>query len=177
VDPFATLGLERTYRLDLRAVEKTHRELSRTLHPDRYVGRGANERREALEKAVQVNEAWRVVRDPIRRAEALFTLAGIEVGDTHEPKPAAELLMDMMEQRETLADARGARDAAAVEKLVGTMTARQETIEADLADAFAASGGEKAKLAPLVAKLGELRYYRRFLEEASAILDDLGTPS
>jgi molecular chaperone HscB len=176
-DPFATLGLERSYKLDLRAVEKTHRELSRTLHPDRYVSSGASERREALEKAVQVNEAWRVVRDPIRRAEALFTLAGIQVGDTHEPKPAAALLMDMMEQREALAEARQKRDLAAVEKLVAEMTTRQGAVETELALAFAASHGAKETLTPLVAKLGELRYYRRLLEEASAIHDDLGTPS
>jgi molecular chaperone HscB len=176
-DPFATLGLERSYKLDLRAVEKTHRELSRTLHPDRYVSSGASERREALEKAVQVNEAWRVVRDPIRRAEALFTLAGIQVGDTHEPKPAAALLMDMMEQREALAEARGKRDGAAVQKLVAEMTTRQGAVQAELAVAFDTSRGAKDALTPLVAKLGELRYYRRLLEEASAILDDLGTPS
>jgi molecular chaperone HscB len=177
MDPFATLGLERSYRLDLRAVEKTHRELSRALHPDRYVSTGASERREALEKAVLVNEAWRVVRDPIRRAEALFKLAGILVGDTHEPKPAASLLMDMMEQRETLAEARSKRDVAALDKLVHEMTARQSAIEATLAQAFEASHGEKDALVPLVAKLGELRYYRRFLEEASAIADDLGHAS
>lgn len=177
MDPFATLGLERTYRLDLRAAEKTHRELSRTLHPDRYVGSGASERREALEKAVLVNEAWRIVRDPIRRAEALFTLAGIQVGDTHEPKPATSLLMDMMEQRETLGEARGKRDGKAVEELVLQMTARKTAIEEDLAAAFDVAHGDQGKLTLLVVKLGELRYYRRFLEEASAILDDLGAPS
>ncbi len=83
VDPFATLGLPRSYDVDLPAVEKTHRELSRALHPDRFVNAGASERREALSKAVEVNEAWRVVRDPIRRAEALLQLAGAAVGESN----------------------------------------------------------------------------------------------
>jgi molecular chaperone HscB len=173
IDPFATLGLERTYDLDLRAAEKTHRELSRALHPDRYVASGASERRLALTRAVEVNEAWRIVRDPIRRAEALFALAGVPVGDTHEPKPAASLLMDMMEERETLAASRAKRDAARVGEQVTAMTAREEALERALARAFAEAGGEPAKLVPHVAKLGELRYYRRFLEEASATLDEL----
>ena len=177
MDPFATLGLERTFKLDLRAVEKTHRELSRALHPDRYMSSGASERRDALTRAVEVNEAWRVVRDPIRRAEALFTLAGIAVGDTHEPKPAASLLMDMMEQRETLALARAKRDAPAVAALVAEMKQREATVQAGLATAFEQAQGEKARLIPLVVRLGELRYYRRFLEEASATLDDLETHS
>jgi len=177
MDPFATLGLDRIYKLDLRLAEKTHRELSRALHPDRYVGTGASERREALEKAVLVNEAWRVVRDPIRRAEALFTLAGVPIGDGHEPKPAPDLLMDMMEHREALSEARGKRDLEGVRGLVATMTARQDATEADLAAAFERARGDHQALTSLVAKLGELRYYRRFLEEASAMLDDLGPAS
>jgi molecular chaperone HscB len=177
MDPFATLGLERTYAIDLSRAEKTHRELSRALHPDRYASAGPGERREALERAVLVNEAWRVVRDPIRRAEALFALAGIAVGDTHEPRPAPALLMDMMESREALADARSRRDRASVSALVADMTARKDAVEATLAAAFDVAASDRAKLAPLVAKLGELRYYRRFLEEASAIADDLGEPS
>ena len=38
MDPFATLGIARAFDVDLAAVEKMHRELSRALHPDRYVG-------------------------------------------------------------------------------------------------------------------------------------------
>jgi molecular chaperone HscB len=173
IDPFATLGLERTYRLDLRAAEKTHRELSRALHPDKYVSAGASERREALTRAVEVNEAWRVVRDPIQRAEALFTLAGVQVGDTHEPKPASSLLMDMMEQRETLAEAKAKKSVAAVQALVTEMTSREAAVQGSLATAFDDAHGAREKLEPLVAKLGELRYYRRFLEEASASLESL----
>src|SRR6476619_1770759 len=108
MDPFATLGAPRRYDLDLTVLEKTHRELSRALHPDRFAQSGASERRAALEKAANVNEAWRALRDPIRRAEALFRLAGASVGETNEPKASPAFLMEMMEDREALADARGA---------------------------------------------------------------------
>jgi molecular chaperone HscB len=177
MDPFATLGLERTYRLDLSAAERTHRELSRALHPDRHARGGASERRQALEKAVLVNEAWRVVRDPIRRAEALFSLAGVAVGDTHEPQPDPEVLMDMMEQREALAEARGKRDLAAVQRLMLRMSERQDGIDSALGAAFDHAQGDRDKLQPLLARLGELRYCRRFLEEAEAIVESLGAPS
>ena len=52
MNPFATLGVEPRFDLDLPALEKTHRELSRALHPDKYVGATASERRAALERAV-----------------------------------------------------------------------------------------------------------------------------
>jgi len=166
MDPFATLGIARAYGIDLRAAERAHRDLSRALHPDKFASAGASERRDALTKAADVNEAWRIVRDPIRRAEALFELAGVEVGETKEPKPDPELLMEVLEKREALAEAKAARDAGKVRALEGEMRAREEMVEAALAAA-------KAFDASLVGKLGELRFYRRFLDEASNVLESL----
>ncbi len=164
-DPFEILGLARRYDVDLRVAEKNHRELSRVLHPDKYAGGTVTERRDALTKAADVNEAWRVVRDPVRRAEALFTLAGIKVGETNEPKPSPELLMEVLEKREALAEAKAADDWVLVDKLMTEMDGRMATIEDDFAKAskFDAS---------MLAKLGEMRFYRRFVDEAAAILED-----
>jgi molecular chaperone HscB len=163
MDPFATLGIERTFDIDMGAVEKTHRQLSRTLHPDKHAAGGASERRYALTKAIEVNEAWRIVRDPIRRAEALFRLAGIAVGETNEPKPSPALLMDMMEERENLAEARAKRDPRAVRALAEGIEARARRAEKALSEGFRVGG----RLEDLVPRLGELRFYRRFLDEVS----------
>jgi len=163
MDPFATLGIERTFDLDLGAVEKTHRELSRTLHPDKHAAGGATEKRYALSKAIEVNEAWRIVRDPIRRAEALFRLLGVAVGETNEPKPSPDLLIDMMEQREALAEARGSHDAAAIRRLAEGIEARARLAEKALSVGFREGTAPQA----LVPRLGELRFYHRFLDEVS----------
>jgi len=85
MDPFATLGIARTFDVDLAAVEKVHRELSRALHPDRYVGASPSERRASLAKAVEINEAWRVLRDPIRRGDGDSYPAGGMLLAAHEP--------------------------------------------------------------------------------------------
>jgi molecular chaperone HscB len=171
MDPFELLGTERRFDLDLAALEKTHRELSRALHPDKFAGAGASERRAALERAASVNEAYRTLRDPIRRAEALFRLAGAKVGETHEPKPSAMFLMEMMEEREALAEARAARDLAKVRRSGSGIGSRMKTVEAKLAAAFAPGASPEAALA-LVGLLGELRFYRRFLDEVAAIEEE-----
>jgi molecular chaperone HscB len=168
MDPFATLGIDPSFDVDLAAVEKVHRELSAALHPDRYVNATATERRRALAKAVEVNEAWRVVRDPIRRAEALLASRGTAVGEDREPKPDPELLMDMLEQRETLAEARAARDLDGVRRLARSIEARMGEAQATLSRGFA-----RGEAASLVRHLGELRFFRRLLDEASAIEDEL----
>lgn len=168
VDPFATLGLSRRYEVDLAAVEKTHRELSRALHPDKFVNAGASERRAALSKAVEVNEAWRVVRDPIRRAEALLELAGATVGEERASATDPEFLMEMLEQREALAEAKQAKDLARIHAMAKAIEERSRAVEQALGEGFT-----RGEAASLVSKLGELRFYRRFLDEVSAIEDEL----
>lgn len=171
LDPFEMLGVERRFDLDLAALEKTHRELSRALHPDKYAQAGASERRAVLEKSASVNEAWRTLRDPIKRAEALFQLAGIRVGEDHEPKPSPAFLMEVLDEREALAEARAAKDLAKVKKVGAAMAARARAVEGKLSGGFA-SAGDRADVEKLVPLLGELRFYKRFLEEVSAIEEE-----
>jgi len=166
MDPFEILGLPRRYDVDLAAAEKTHRELSRALHPDKHAGGGASERKYSLNKAVAVNEAWRIVRDPIKRAESLFALLGISVGEGAEPKADPEFLMDMMEQREALEEAKANQDTAALRALGQVIEPKQKTAQQELAEGF-----KTGQSAALTGKLGELRFYRRFLDEVSAVED------
>jgi molecular chaperone HscB len=170
MDPFATLGIPRSYDVDLAVIEKTHRELSRALHPDRHVGAMASERREALARAIEVNEAWRILRDPIRRAEALLRLSGVGVGEESEPKAAPEFLMDMLDQREELSRAMAARDSATVRGLAEGVRARALEAERALSRGFA-----QGETSSLLQRLGELRFYRRFLDEVGAIEDERTT--
>ena len=161
--------LERTRRcVDLVAAERAHRALSRALHPDRFVGAGSSERRAALGKAIEANEAWRIVRDPIRRAEALLQLAGVDLSEERAPVAAPEFLMEMLELREALSEARRARDIGAVQALAATMEVRAQGVERRLGAGFAQ--GETGDLA---GPLGELRFCRRFLDEVGAIRDEL----
>lgn len=174
-DPFETLGVEARFDLDLPALEQRHRDLSKALHPDRYVGAPAAERRLSLSRAIDVNEAFRVLRDPIRRAEALVRRAGVPIGETAEPKAAPTLLMQMMEAREELSDAARAKDFARVSVLGEAMSTRQRAIEERLGRELTDAGADREKLLQVLPLIGELRYVRRFLDEVSAIEEELAT--
>lgn len=190
MNPFQVFDIAPSFDLNLSELEGRHRELSKVLHPDRYVGAPAGERRQALGKAIEVNEAWRKLKDPIQRAEALCAVLGIERSEATEPKADPMLLMEMMEQREALGDARRSKDLDQVEKLAAAITARQREVLTELTRRFAAlsppkpgpdagSGGEAQRKVSetdreqLLRELGKLRYFRRFLDEANAILDEL----
>jgi len=177
-DPFDTLGVTPAFDLDLQAVEARHRELSRALHPDRYAGRAPVERRLALSNAIEVNEALRALKDPVRRAEALLARRGVVLGEGDLPPAAPAFLMQMLELGEELVAAR-----ASLEQII-EIAERLEALEAAslrrLSAAFQEleAGGEFGAPSPSVleigAQLGELRYYRRLLGEARAIQDEIG---
>ncbi|HET7539310.1 MAG TPA: Fe-S protein assembly co-chaperone HscB [Polyangiaceae bacterium] len=170
MDPFETLGVEPVFSLDLPVLEQRHRDLSRALHPDRHAASGAAERRLALGRAIEINEAFRILKDPVRRAEALLALRGVESGEGKEPPASPALLMEVMERREALAEVRRSKNEAALEHLRAEVHAEAERAQAALSREFATPTGNSAEI---LKRIGELRYYRRFLDEAASIADDL----
>jgi molecular chaperone HscB len=168
--PFELLGVPALFALDEQELEKRHRDLSRALHPDRYTGRPVSERREALNRAISVNEAFRKLRDPLSRAEALLLQLGREISETNQPKPEPALLMQVMEQREALSNARRAGDRARIESIAAAAEGRAEDAAERMADAFSE---EPVPVEHVLKLLGELRYLRRLKEEAGAALDEL----
>jgi molecular chaperone HscB len=169
LDPFEILGAPPRFDLDASELARIHRELSRALHPDRYVGAPAAERRMALSRAVEVNEAYRALRDPVRRAEALAARHGIATGDLNEPRPSQALLMEMMDAREELAEAARAKSLDRVVALGDAMRTRERAAMDTLAQAFRSDAMADRVLPPL----GELRYVRRFLDEVAAFEETL----
>jgi molecular chaperone HscB len=168
MDPFATLGMPREYALDSEELERKYRDLQRALHPDRHVNATPAERRVALNRAVEVNEAYRVLKDDVRRAESLLSLFG------HAAKETAadpELLMEVMELRESLSEAKQERNLPRVQKLASQVQALATAARRELAAALA-SHAEGASLAKPAALLSKLKYYKRFLDEVTAIEDD-----
>jgi molecular chaperone HscB len=168
-DPFAILEIEARFDLDMTLLEKRHRDISRVLHPDRYAGRPAGERQQALGRAIEVNEAFRTLRDPVRRATALLALHGRANGEAEQPRADPALLMEVMERREALSEARRSGDRDTVKRLTDTVRERERAVERDIATSFEKDPPDLARIETLV---GELKYHRRFLDEAAAALDD-----
>jgi molecular chaperone HscB len=181
-NPFETLGIAPTFALDIAQLEERQRDLNRVMHPDRHAGKAPAERRQSLSRSMDVNQAYRALRDPGSRAEALFELLGVhELGERTVSDPA--LLGEMLEQRELLDEARRDKDKDRLNTLARHMKARQAQIEEALGQAFrplleySANGDPRASRGPEVEAaqrlFSELKYLRRFGEEVAAIEDEI----
>jgi len=181
-DHFTVLGLPRRFDVDAKAAEARFRALSREIHPDRFATADPRARKFSMQRTVQLNEAWKALKDSIRRAEYLLSLDGWEVGAESGasrpgqggarerlPVPPA-LLGEVLELREELADARAEGDDARVQKLARDVRQRADEAMANVASGFAAAEAatDRARaLEPVAHELIGIRYWRRFLDEVA----------
>jgi molecular chaperone HscB len=89
VDYFVFFGLPRKLNVDVPQLEKDFYELSRRLHPDLSARASTKEQEWSLEQSSMLNDAYRTLRDPIRRTQYLLRLEGVELEE--QSKSATEL--------------------------------------------------------------------------------------
>lgn len=88
VDYFTFFELPRKLDLDLKALEKSFYELSRKLHPDLNARAGSQEQEWSMEQSSLLNDAYRTLKDPIKRTQYLLHLEGVELEE--QSKSATE---------------------------------------------------------------------------------------
>jgi molecular chaperone HscB len=160
---FAVLGLEPAYELDVAALERSYLGLQQQHHPDHATAGTAGERRAAMERSGAINEAYRALRDPVRRAEYLCRLGGIDLDvsdpDRGAPPMSQAFLIDMIERRDGMAETRQ-RGHAAVDALRERVLGEQD---AALDRAVLALRGGAVREAAVA--LVERRYLQRLIDE------------
>jgi molecular chaperone HscB len=88
VDYFMFFGLPRKLNLDVSILEKDFYELSRKLHPDLNARAGSQEQEWSLQQSSLLNDAYRTLKDPIKRTQYLLQLEGVELEE--QSKTATE---------------------------------------------------------------------------------------
>ena len=88
VDYFTFFGLPRKLNVDVGGLGQEFYQLSRKLHPDLFSGADKREQEWSLEQSSQLNDAYRTLKDPIKRTEYLLRLEGVELEE--QSKSATE---------------------------------------------------------------------------------------
>ncbi len=87
-DYFSFFGLPRRLNVDIPALEREFYALNRKLHPDLYVRESKQQQEWSQEQSSQLNDAYRTLKDPIRRTQYLLKLEGVELEE--QSKAATE---------------------------------------------------------------------------------------
>ncbi len=160
MDHFARLGLPAALELEPTALDRAYFALQRQWHPDRFVGKPAQERAKASAEAAALNEAYRTLKDPLARAVYLAELKGVELPGDGKTIDDPDLLMEVMDAREELHEASSVGEVDALARFA------REDLEkglAALSSLFLAN--DKAAIRNALLRL---RYLDKFAEEARA---------
>jgi molecular chaperone HscB len=175
-DLFAVLGVPARFTVDLAAAEAAYKELSRQVHPDRFATADPRARRASLARTMQLNLAWRTIKDPLRRAEYLLARAGIDVGEkksstgdddrgTHKVAAPPAFLLEILELNDELTAARKDGDTVKVAFMAEEMRGRAQESMKTIGAALDA--GTPGQLEEAARALVAMRYYQRFIDDAA----------
>ncbi|MBL8311655.1 MAG: Fe-S protein assembly co-chaperone HscB [Burkholderiales bacterium] len=168
MNSFAEFGIEPTFALDLNALASRYRDLQSAVHPDRFANATDAEQRAAMARAVEVNDAYNTLKDPVRRAMHLLSLKGIDALAASDTSMPVDFLMEQVEWREALADARLKEDTDRLDALGAEIA----SILRSLGDTFAAAWrGEHLGVATTLAR--KMRFMQKLGEEVDSALSDL----
>jgi molecular chaperone HscB len=164
---FELFGVPERFAQDRAAIDARWKELQREAHPDRFAAQGQAAQRVAMQWSARINEAYQRLKDPQKRAAYLCELRDAPINAENNTAMPAAFLVEQMEWREALDDARSEADVDALDSQLNA--AREQTLDriGHLLD--------QQNDAPAAAQqVRALMFIERFGEDVQARLEQLG---
>ena len=167
-NPFALFGIAPTFEVDEQQLAETFRGLQRVVHPDRYANASDQERRQSVEQAAAVNDAYRTLRDPLRRARCLLALRGVDAREDGATLHDSTFLMEQMELRERLAEVQEAPDPlTSLAEVKSVLQQRRTALLSDVGALLRLDTSES--LGQAAERIRQLRFFDRIAEDVIAL--------
>mmetsp|Transcript_15947 Transcript_15947/g.19785 ORF Transcript_15947/g.19785 Transcript_15947/m.19785 type:complete len:293 (-) Transcript_15947:1345-2223(-) len=157
-DYFKLLGLPKEFGLNVKEMEKIFWKVQMNLHPDKFTQSSDKEKEYSADLSSKVNHAYNVLKSPVRRAQYLLEMHGIDaLSEGGETNTDPALLMEAMEAREELEETESIKDLKSMKKNFASTIAK---VEGELKASFDAHKLEEA------ARLAvRLRYLTKVVDE------------
>lgn len=158
LNPFELFGLEKKFSIDLDALTAAHERAILKVHPDRFAGRPAAERRVAEQWSARINEAYAVLSDDVKRASLLCEMAGHPVDAETDTRMPMDFLLEQMAWREAL-------ESASSEEAKALVRAKAEGRYSETCTQLEKAIDEKADWKAAYDLTRRLMFIHRFLEQ------------
>jgi len=165
-DDFTLFGLEQRYTQDRAQIDARWKELQRQAHPDKFADQGAAAQRIAMQWSVRINEAYQRLKDPLKRASYLCELNGAPVNAENNTAMPGAFLMQQMQWREELDEAKGEED---LEK-IGQQVAKAKR---DMLQNIERLIDDQQAYADAVGQVRALMFIERFADDVDKRLDQI----
>jgi molecular chaperone HscB len=163
---FALFQMPVGFDIDIGQLDAAFRELQGRVHPDRFVSASDAEKRVAMQWATRANEAYQTLKHPLKRAAYLCELHGVDLGIESNTAMPSAFLMQQMEWREALDEARDARDVGALEILERELAGVRRERLAQLSELFRSGSYQEAG-----AQVRQLMFLEKFGEDVGRVFE------
>lgn len=181
-DYYKFFGLDRKLTLDNEDLQKRFYDLSRQWHPDRFSRKSPQEQAQALEATSILNDGYRTLRDPVKRAEYLLKEEGFPIGEQRSRDVPPELLEEVFELNMTLEELKSGEESARpqLESAKQNFAQLREGIDTELNALFSKYDNSDSQSETAKQALHEIRGVlnrRRYIENLLRDVDRTLNPS
>lgn len=168
-NPFALFDLPVAFQVDSALLNERYLALQKSLHPDNFSAASAQEQRLAIQKSAEINDALRILKDPITRADSIIA---INTGETENPEEKSSkdigFLMQQMEWRETLENIENRKDTDELTAFTQEINQIRHAILSELSTALDAQQWDIAR-----AITDKLRFIKKLQAEIERVEETL----
>ena len=168
-NPFALFDLPVAFQVDSALLNERYLALQKSLHPDNFSAASAQEQRLAMQKSAEINDALRILKDPITRADSIIA---INTGETENPEEKSnndiDFLMQQMEWRETLENIENRKDTDELTAFAQEINQIRHAILSELSTALDAQQWDIAR-----AITDKLRFIKKLQTEIERVEETL----
>ena len=168
-NPFALFDLPVVFQVDSALLNERYLALQKSLHPDNFSAASAQEQRLAIQKSAEINDALRILKDPIARADIIIAL---NTGEQENPEEKSnndiDFLMQQMEWRETLENIENRQDTDELTAFAQEINQIRHAILSELSTALDAQQWDIAR-----AITDKLRFIKKLQTEIERVEETL----
>ncbi|ARD43466.1 co-chaperone HscB [Colwellia sp. PAMC 21821] len=157
---FELFGLDIQFELDLAKLSTLYQTLQKKVHPDRFAHGSSQEQMLAVKKSTLINDAYQTLKKPLKRAQYLLELRGVNMPSEQSSFGDVSFLMHQMELREMLDEVKHADDVdAAVSEVSQVFDSEFQQLFNQLQTQLADNTAESNNLA--CDNLRKLKFYQK----------------
>jgi molecular chaperone HscB len=129
---FDLFHLPISFQMDSAALDVAYRDVQREVHPDKFTTASDAEKRLAAQWATRANEAYQTLKSPLNRGRYFLKIHGIETEEESNTAMPREFLIQQMEWREAVVEARALKDETKLDELAAQKNTDEKKLFAQL---------------------------------------------
>ncbi|GAA0781454.1 MULTISPECIES: co-chaperone HscB [Pseudomonadati] len=167
---FELFDLVPAFDIDTANLAERYRDLQRAVHPDKFADASEQQKLLSVQRTAQVNDGYQTLKNPLRRAEHMLSLRGIDL--SHETTTIRDgmFLMQQMEWREMLEDINDAAEPQdAIDALYDSFASYEKSLFTLLTQLLSTAAEDDNKQA--ADQIRKLKFMAKLNDELARIED------